>query len=99
MVWRERDGVRWLEAKLDGATAAFSTRVGGVSPAPYESLNVAIKTGDDRGRVRDNRARLARAIGVEPEGVLMAHQVHGDRLIRHHAEQEPRIFSDVVPSP
>ena len=33
MRWRERDGVRWLEAELPGARAAFSTRVGGVSDA------------------------------------------------------------------
>ena len=40
-------GVRWLEAQLPGARAAFSTRLGGVSEAPYEALNVAVKTGDE----------------------------------------------------
>ena len=49
MDWQERDGVRWLEAELPGARAAFSTRVGGVSEAPYEALNVAVKTGDEPG--------------------------------------------------
>ena len=43
--------MRWLEAELPGARAAFSTRAGGVSEAPYESLNVAVKTGDEPGRV------------------------------------------------
>ena len=38
--WRERDGVRWLEAELPGARAAFSTRLGGVSEGPFESLNL-----------------------------------------------------------
>ena len=51
MDWRERDGIRWLEAELPGARAAFSTRVGGVSEPPYEALNIAIKTGDEAGRV------------------------------------------------
>ena len=55
MEWRERGGVRWLEAELPGARAAFSTRVGGVSEAPYEALNVAILTGDDPDRVRENK--------------------------------------------
>ncbi len=34
MEWREAGGVRWLEAELPGATAAFSTRIGGVSGRP-----------------------------------------------------------------
>ena len=99
MEWRAQAGVRWLEASLDGARAAFSTRIGGVSQPPYEALNVAVKTGDDPGRVRDNRGRLAAALGIEPNRVLMAHQVHGDRLIRHTVEQQPPIFAEAVPSP
>ena len=31
MRWRESEGIRWLEADLPGAVAAFSTRIGGVS--------------------------------------------------------------------
>jgi YfiH family protein len=99
MVWSEQDGVRWLEAELPGARAAFSTRAGGVSEAPYESLNVAVKTGDEPGRVVDNRRRLAAALGLAPENVVMGHQVHGAELLWHAAPQEPRIFADVVPSP
>ena len=99
MDWSEQDGVRWLEAELPGARAAFSTRAGGVSEAPYESLNVAVKTGDEPGRVVDNRRRLAAALGLAPENVLMGHQVHGAGLLWHGAPQEPRIFADVVPSP
>ena len=99
MDWRKRDGVRWLQAGLDGATAAFSTRVGGDSRSPYESLNLAIKTGDDPDAVRSNRRRLSAALGLEPAAVLMAHQVHGDRLLRHEAEQQPSIWPDAVPSP
>ncbi len=99
MEWRERDGVRWLEAALPGALAAFSTRAGGVSDGPYDSLNVAILTGDERDRVRENRARLAGALGRRPEGVVMGRQVHGTELKRHDREQVPRVFADVVASP
>jgi YfiH family protein len=99
MDWKEQDGVRWLEAELPGARAAFSTRPGGVSEAPYESLNVAVKTGDEPGRVVDNRRRLAAALGLAPENVVMGHQVHGAELLWHEAPQGPRIFADVVPSP
>ena len=99
MEWREREGVRWLEAQLPGARAAFSTRVGGVSEAPYEALNVGILTGDDRDAVRDNRTRLAGALGRDPAGVVMARQVHGSELREHSIGQEPRIYADVVTNP
>jgi YfiH family protein len=99
MEWRERDGVRWLEAELPGATAAFSTRVGGVSEPPYDALNVAVKTGDDPDSVRENRGRLASALGREPENVVMGRQVHGAGLQRHDEQQRPRVYADAVPSP
>src|SRR5215212_10761349 len=99
MDWRERDGVRWLEAELPGARAAFSTRVGGVSEARYEALNVAILTGDEHDRVRENRRRLATSLERAPEGVVMGRQVHGVELRRHEAQQAPRVYADVVRSP
>src|SRR3954454_18093707 len=99
MEGREQDGVRWLEAELPGAKAAFSTRIGGVSEPPYEALNVAVLTGDEQERVRENRSRLATALGRAPEGVVMGRQVHGTELRRHDAEQRPRVFAEVVRSP
>ncbi len=99
MEWRERDGVRWLEADLPGATAAFSTRVGGVSEPPYDALNVAIMTGDDRDAVRENRRKLASALERDPDGVVMGRQVHGAELREHRVPQEPKVFADVVRSP
>jgi purine-nucleoside/S-methyl-5'-thioadenosine phosphorylase / adenosine deaminase len=97
--WREREGVRWLEAELPGARAAFSTRVGGVSEAPYEALNVGVLTGDEPERVGENRRRLAASIERDPEGVVMGRQVHGTELRRHDAPQEPHVYADGVRSP
>ncbi len=99
MEWRERDGVRWLEAELPGARAAFSTRLGGVSREPYDALNVAIMTGDERDHVRENRRRLAAALGRAPEGVVMGRQVHGAELRRHVERQVPGVYAEVVKSP
>jgi YfiH family protein len=95
--WRERDGVRWLEAELPRARAAFSTRIGGVSAAPYASLNVAILTGDRREDVRDNRHRLAGALEIDPESVLIGRQVHGADLERRDATPRPNAFADPGP--
>jgi YfiH family protein len=99
MEWREQDGLRWLEAELPGARAAFSTRLGGVSDAPYDQLNVAIMSGDERERVRENRHRLAAVLDRDPEGVVMGRQVHGAELREHRTAQDPRVYSEVERSP
>lgn len=86
MEWRESNGVRWLQAGLDGAAAAFSTRLGGVSEPPFDSLNLGLLTADDGEAVGENRRRLAAALGFEPEQVTYARQVHGTRLLEHPRE-------------
>ncbi len=83
MDWRESEGARWLQADLGGATAAFSTRLGGASAAPFDSLNLGLLTDDDPAAVAKNRRRLAAALGFEPERVAIARQVHGTRLLSH----------------
>jgi len=84
--WREREGVRWLEADLGGARAAFSTRLGGVSEPPFDSLNLGLLTEDDEDAVKQNRHRLASALGFTPDAVVFARQVHGIDLIEHPTE-------------
>jgi len=58
-------------------TVAFSTRAGGVSEGPYESLNLGILTADDPERVVENRRRLAEEVGIDPGRARMAWQRHG----------------------
>jgi len=99
MRWRERDGVRWLEAELPGARAAFSTRVGGASEPPYESLNIAVKTGDEPSRVLANRRALAAALGIAPRDVVMGRQVHGAELTWHAERQDPPVYAEAVRGP
>jgi polyphenol oxidase len=95
--WRGENGIRWLEAELPGARAAFSTRVGGVSAAPFDSLNLAILTGDVRDRVRDNRHRLSAALGLDPANVLIGRQVHGADVTVHDDAPIPNAFADPGP--
>lgn len=85
MEWRERNGVRWLEADLGDGGAAFSTRLGGVSEPPYDSLNLGLMTDDAEDAVVENRRRLAGALGFEPGQIVFARQVHGARLVDHRA--------------
>jgi YfiH family protein len=93
MEWRERNGVRWLEADLGSARAAFSTRLGGVSEPPFDSLNLGILTADDPEAVSENRRRLADALGLEGGRIVFALQVHGTRLV-HHPCEEPLLEAD-----
>jgi len=62
---------------LPGARVAFSTRVGGVSEGPYESLNLGILTEDEPERVQENRRRLAAHLALDPDRIAMGWQVHG----------------------
>jgi YfiH family protein len=93
MEWCEQDGVRWLEASLPGARVAFSSRVGGVSEAPFGTLNLGILTGDVRFAVLENRTRLAAALELQPDCVLMGLQVHGSELQEHTEAQDPSPYA------
>jgi YfiH family protein len=99
MNWRREGDVRWLEAELPGAKVCFSTRVGGVSAAPFESLNLGILTGDERSAVLENRRRLASALGIEPADVAMGRQVHGSRIATHGPGPGTGAFAEPVPDP
>lgn len=48
MEWREADGVRWLEARLPGATAAFSTRSAGSLKEGRGRIAVALGMAPER---------------------------------------------------
>jgi purine-nucleoside/S-methyl-5'-thioadenosine phosphorylase / adenosine deaminase len=61
---------------------AFSTRTGGVSTGPYESLNLGLLTDDDRGHVEENRRRLFTAAGADPDRAAWSRQVHGATVVR-----------------
>lgn len=81
MIERTDDGLTYLLfpglAREPGLVHAVSTRHGGVSPAPYATLNLSLSVGDHPDRVRENRRRLARALGLDERQVVSARQVHG----------------------
>jgi polyphenol oxidase len=65
-----------------GITHAFFTRRGGVSIGVYASLNGGVGSRDNKENVAENRARMAAAIGVRPERLLVPFQIHSsDALI------------------
>ena len=77
---------RWagdhIAAELPGARMLFSSRHGGVSPAPFDSLNLGRLTEDDGANIDANRERLADAVGLPRERFLYGRQVHGTTVRR-----------------
>lgn len=59
-----------------GIAHGFSTRLGGVSKPPYDTLNMAPNRGNDRPAVEENYRRFCGAIGADPMRPVLAHQVH-----------------------
>jgi YfiH family protein len=66
---------------LDGIRHAFFTREGGVSGGIYESLNSGVGSSDDPDHVAENRARMARALGVDAERLITAFQIHSPHVV------------------
>ena len=62
------------------AQAVFA-RHGGVSPAPFASLNMSVSTGDARENVRENCARAFRALQRAPSSLADLWQVHSARVV------------------
>jgi hypothetical protein len=103
MEWVETGGVRWLRAELGPAgvgigRVGFGSRVGGVSEAPYDTLNVGVLTDDSDSDVVENRRRLAAAVGFDPREVAIGLQVHKADIAVHDAPQDPSLLSaDCLP--
>jgi len=74
--------IRW---DVEGYEVVFTTRAGGVSEGPYESLNLGRKSGDDVERVDENRRLACAAIGADVERLALNHQVHSARVLQARA--------------
>ncbi len=76
---------------VPGVSAAMSTRAGGVSAAPYASLNISRAVADEPAAVEENRRRFAAAIGARPVWPWL---VHGAEVARLEAGAP-----DIAPAP
>jgi YfiH family protein len=70
---------------LPGGRVLFTTRRGGTSAAPFDTLNLGILTADDPAAVSANRDRLAVATAIARDRTLQGVQVHG-RVVRRVRE-------------
>jgi len=72
-----------------GFEHGFSTRLGGVSAPPFDSLNLALGVGDDPGLVAENQRRFALAVGYVPGALFSLQQVHGELVQRVSPGADP----------
>lgn len=68
-----------LNLERAGFLAAFAERTGGVSAAPFHSLNVSFSVGDDPGAVAANRRKVAQAFDIAAFAVPGL--VHGTTIL------------------
>jgi YfiH family protein len=95
MPFQNQNGIRYFTFdSLAGLTHAVFTRQGGVSPSPWDSLNVGGSVGDDLAHVRENRIRSYNALRRDPASVHDVWLVHGTDVV--HADA-PRDLSEKPP--
>jgi polyphenol oxidase len=62
-------------------THAISTRFGGVSKAPFTSMNLALHDDDDEESVIENRKIFCGSLGIESSRLCTCEQVHGEQIL------------------
>ncbi len=95
MQLRTTDGIRYYEfdsLAAVGVVHGILARHGGVSPAPYYSLNLSISTGDTRANVRANRERAFQALGRAPGSLADLWQVHSADVVAAEAPNGTRDY-------
>ena len=76
-ITHEQNNLVWLTSSLfTQVTHAFSTRKGGVSAPPWDSLNLGVGRGDEDAAVLENYRRFCSAVGTDMNRAVLSKQVH-----------------------
>ena len=96
MPFFEKNKVRYFQFQNfpDTITHAIFTRRGGVSPSPWDSLNVGGSVGDALPNVKMNRIKAFSALGRNPDSVFDLWQVHGTRAVFASKPRSPQSHED-----
>ena len=82
---------------VGGIRHAFTTRIGGVSPAPFDSLNFFERNGDSVENVRKNYQLLGDAAGFDMSRAVGNRQIHSDLVRFIRAEDAGRLLWEERP--
>jgi len=93
MIRKEKDGIVYFEFAHFNKTGlvnhCFSTRIGGVSQAPYDRMNLAYHMGDNVATVKENFTKISAVVGFNTEKIIMTDQIHENY---HHV-----VYDDTQP--
>jgi len=84
MITQNLAGLKYYQfenLRFNELTQAVFTRLGGVSPTPWKSLNLGSSVGDDPDRVQENKNKLLGAIGYSSVQLSQVHQVHSAKVV------------------
>lgn len=101
MPFQELNGLRYYSFEIfsNAVIQAVFTRHGGVSSAPWHSLNLGGSVGDDPAHVAENRVRLFNGMGRDPASIHDVWLVHGTDIV--YADEprplrEPAARADII---
>jgi polyphenol oxidase len=89
-------------SQIGGIEHGFYGRAGGVSTGIYESLNAGPGSHDDAQNVTENRLRIANDMGVTPDRLMSAYQVHSAQALmvdKPFAAERPQVDALVTRCP
>lgn len=101
MPFHEQNGLRYYSFDIfsNAVTQAIFTRRGGVSSAPWHSLNVGGSVGDDPVHVADNRVHIFRTMGRDPASIHDVWLVHSTDIAYADAPrllEQPSTKADIL---
>jgi YfiH family protein len=82
--------------KAQGLFHGIFSRKGGVSPSPWNSLNLGGTVGDDPANVRENMSRLLNVSEFTLEQLVQVRQIHSARVIRANAPMDASEEGDAI---
>lgn len=101
MSFHEQNGLRYYSFDIfsNAVTQAIFTRRGGVSPAPWHSLNLGGSVGDDPARVAENRMHVFQTMGRDHASIHDVWLVHGTSIVYADAPrplEQPSAKADIL---
>ncbi len=102
MVLKEKNGVKYLTIpsfeRAGGVTAAFSTRIGGISPKPFDTLNFSRKREQNEKNFEVNFRRFADAVSFDADSAVGINYAHSGAVYRVGRKDKGRgIFDEALP--
>ncbi len=99
MILTQKNGLSFFQfphlAQFPEIWHGIFTRHGGISPAPFESLNTALSVGDDISNVRYNRNLILQTIGSDGK-LVFTKQIHGCKINLLSAASDMPLIGDAM---